>query len=217
MSKAAERAYEQIRKNIFSGKYQAGLHLTEEMLVGDIDVSRTPVREALRQLNSEHLVQFVPNHGTFVATWSQDDVDDIFHLRTMLEGYSTFRAAGRISDDAIRELEQYADEIESLSAKRNPENHAKMIGINHRFHTIIMEAANSDRINRMLSWLVEIPMILKTLEMYDDNDLVRSNYQHRELIDALRAKDGPWAQSVMESHLRAAHNVFIKRNNTISD
>jgi DNA-binding GntR family transcriptional regulator len=69
----------------------------------------------------------------------------------------------------------------------------------------------------MLSWLVEIPMILKTLEMYDDNDLVRSNYQHRELIDALRAKDGPWAQSVMEAHLRAAHNVFIKKVNTTSD
>jgi DNA-binding GntR family transcriptional regulator len=80
-----------------------------------------------------------------------------------------------------------------------------------------MQAASSERITRMLSWLVEIPMILKTLEMFNDEDLQRSNFHHRELITALTAKDGPWAQSVMESHLRAAHNIFIKRNNTISD
>ncbi len=217
MSKAAEHAYEQIRKHIISGKYHAGLHLTEEMLVGDIDVSRTPVREALRQLDSEHLVQFVPNHGAFVTTWSADDVDDIFYLRTMLEGYSTYRAADRITDDAIKELEQHADEIESLSTKRNPNNHAKMIESNHRFHTIIMQAASSERINRMLSWLVEIPMILKTLEMFDDADLQRSNYHHRELISALKARDGQWAQSVMESHLRAAHNVYVNKNSELPD
>lgn len=217
MSKATEHAYKQIRENILSGKYYAGLHLTEEMLVGDIDVSRTPVREALRQLNSEHLVQFVPNQGAFVTTWSEDDVDDIFSLRTMLEGYSTFRAAERISEESIKELEQYADEIESLSTTRNTESHAKMIELNHRFHTTILQAASSERINRMLSWLVEIPMILKTLEMFDDADLARSNYQHRELISALKNRDGQWAQSIMESHLRAAHNVYVNKNSDRSE
>ena len=217
MTKVVEHAYEQIRQHILSGKYAAGLHLTEEKLAEDIDVSRTPIRQALHRLNTEHLVKFIPNHGAFVSTWSRDDVNDIFYLRTMLEGYSALRAATRISEDSISELEQCADELEELSKNRTPDRYHAMIEINHRFHTIIMEAANSDRINRMLSWLVEIPMILKTLEMYDDNDVVRSNYQHRELIDALKAKDGPWAQSVMESHLRAAHNVFIKKDNTTSD
>jgi len=217
MTKAVERAYEQIRQRILSGKYAAGLHLTEEMLTEDIDVSRTPIREALRRLNTEHIVKFIPNHGTFVSTWSHDDVNDIFHLRTLLEGYSALRAATRISEDSISKLEQCASELETLSKNRTPDQHHVMIEINHRFHTIIMEAANSDRILRMLSWLVEIPMILKTLEMYDDADIARSNYQHRELIDALKAKDGPWAQSVMESHLRAAHNIFVKKNDMFSE
>lgn len=217
MTKAVERAYEQIRQHILSGKYATGLHLTEEMLAEDIDVSRTPIREALRRLNSEHFVKFIPNHGTFVSTWSHDDVNDIFQLRTMLEGYSASRAATRISEDSISQLEQCASELEVLSKNRTPDLHHAMIEINQRFHTIIMEAANSGRILRMLSWLVEIPMILKTLEMYDDADVARSNYQHRELIDALKAKDGPWAQSVMESHLRAAHNIFVKKNDIFSD
>ncbi len=69
----------------------------------------------------------------------------------------------------------------------------------------------------MLSWLVEMPMILKTLKMYDAGDIERSNYQHRELISALKAKDGRWAQSVMESHLRAAHNVYVQRNDDFSE
>ena len=217
MTKAVERAYEQIRLYILSGKYTSGLHLTEEMLAKDIDVSRTPVREALRRLNSEHLVKFIPNQGAFVTTWSHDDVDDIFQLRIMLEGYSAFRAASRITDESIKQLEQCASEIEALSINRTPEKNPAIIRINHRFHSIIMEAASSERIVRILSWLVEIPMILKTLELYDDADLSRSNYQHRELIDALKSRDGLWAQSVMESHLRAAHNIFVKRNNMFSD
>lgn len=212
MSKAAKHAYDHIRKNILLGKYPAGLHLTEEMLVDDISVSRTPIREALRQLDSENLVQFVPNHGTFVTTWLKDEVDDIFYLRAMLEGYSVFRAAKNISDDAINELEHCADKIESLSVKRSTAGHAKITQSNHRFHTIILQAANSERISRMLSWLIEIPMILKTLELFDDEDLKRSNAHHRELISALRARDGKWAQSVMESHLHAAHRVYISNN-----
>ena len=209
MSKASEQAYDWLRSRILSGEFVAGTHLKEERIAEDSNVSRTPVREALRRLSNEHYVKFIPNQGAFVTEWVDDDVDDIFELRAMLEGYSAFRAASRITEESIKELEFYADEIVKLSQHRNAENHRKIIDYNHRFHTIIINAANSERINKMLSWLVEIPMMLRTIYRYSDQDLERSNHHHHELITAFKASNGHWAQSVMESHLRAAHHVYV--------
>lgn len=209
MSKAADRAYDWIRDRILSGDYPAGTHLKEEYIAEDAEVSRTPVREALRRLSNEHFVKFLPNQGAFVSEWEDDDVDVIFELRAMLEGYSAYRAATRISDNAISELEKCAAEIEKLCEKHSLENHRKTIKYNHRFHSIIIEAASSDRINRMLSWLVEIPMMLRTIDRYNDQDVERSNHHHKELIEAFKARDANWARSIMESHLHAAHNTYV--------
>ncbi len=212
MSKAVQVAYEWIREQILSGRYPASSHLREEHIAEEAKVSRTPVREALRRLSNEHFVKFVPNQGAFVTKWEEDDVDVIFDLRAMLEGYSAYRAAMRIDDEAIAELEKCAIEIEKLCEKHSVENHRKTIEYNHRFHSIIIEAANSDRINRLLSWLVEIPMLLKTIDRYEDKDVERSNHHHRELIEAFKAHDPDWAKSVMESHLRAAHQRYIAKD-----
>ncbi len=80
MSNATEHAYVFVRRQILSGRYAAGSHLKEERIAQEADVSRTPVREALRRLNTEHLMKFVPNQGTFVVAWDDDDVDGIFAI-----------------------------------------------------------------------------------------------------------------------------------------
>lgn len=212
MSKATVVAYEWIREQILNGNYPASMHLREEHIAEQAKVSRTPVREALRRLGNEHFVKFVPNQGAFVTKWEKDDVDVIFDLRAMLEGYSAHRAATRISDESIDELEKCAIEMEKLCEKHSLANHRKSIEHNHRFHSIIIEAANNDRINRMLSWLVEIPMLLKTIDRYENKDVERSNHHHRDLIEAFKAGDAEWAKSVMESHLRAAHKRYIAKD-----
>lgn len=211
MVKAADRAYERIRRRIISGEYAAGSHLKEEQLAEETGVSRTPVREALRRLSAEQLVKFVANRGAYVATWTAEDVDDIFQLRAMLEGYAAARAASRITRAAIAELERHASEIERLTLDRSATSHCRMMELNHALHTIVIEAACSERLSVMLSWLVEIPIILKTIETYDAHDLERSNNHHRELIAALKANDAIWAQKVMEAHLYAAHQIYISR------
>ena len=211
MSNATERAYLFVREQILSGRYPAGSHLKEEHIAEQARVSRTPVREALRRLSNEHLVQFVTNQGAFVIAWDDDDVDGIFDIRIMLEGYSAYRAASRIDDEDIREMEICADEIEKLCKEHNKENHRKTIEYNHRLHSIIIEAAGSEHLRRLLASLVEIPMLLKTIDRYSDKDVERSNHHHRELIEAFKAGDGNWAKNVMESHLRAGHRIYVSR------
>jgi len=212
MSRAADKAYNWIRQRILAREYAAGAHLREEHIAEETGVSRTPVREALRRLSSEHLVQFVANRGAYVATWSTQDVDDIFKLRYMLEGYAANRAASRISPEQIERLEHYASELEALSRRPNSESKfANMAEHNQSFHKTIIEAAASERLKVLLSWLVEVPMLLRTYERFDDSAIERSNRHHREIITALKAKDADWAQKVMETHLHAAHRVFLSQ------
>lgn len=211
MATATDRAYEWVRERILSGEYAAGSHLKEERIAEEADVSRTPVREALRRLSNEHFVKFVPNQGAFVATWREDDVEVIFELRAMLEGYAAQRAAGRITPAQIEELAHCADEIERLCRHHSVENHRRSLEFNQRFHGIVAEAAGSERMKRILSWLVEIPLILRTMDRYSNIDVDRSNHHHRELVEAFRSRDGSWARSVMESHLRAARQVYLSR------
>ena len=83
--KAVEKAYAAVRDGIVSGKYAPGTRITEQEVAELAGVSRTPVREALRQLNVEGLLEFVPNQGAVVTSWSERELDEIFDLRAVLE------------------------------------------------------------------------------------------------------------------------------------
>lgn len=208
MSKVADLTYQGIRHRIISGDYAPGTHLKEEHVAEDIGASRTPVREALRRLNSEHLVQFVPNRGAYVASWSLGDVEEIYTLRALLEGQAAFRAATRIEPEKIDKLIDYINRIDELLAYEVVRDTSEILEANYQFHNTVLEASDSARLCKMLSWLVEIPVIVQTFEIYSDNDIARANHMHLELVDALKAKDPHWSQKVMEAHLSAAQRVF---------
>jgi len=213
MSKAADLAYEQIRNKIITGAYTAGAHLKEEEVAEEAGVSRTPVREALRRLDAEHLVKFVPYRGAYVASWSTADIEEIFILRAMFEGHAAYRAASRITPAAIAELEACADQIDAQLPGQTETQRLNILAANQRYHAIVLEAAHSERLNKALSWLVEIPIILRTFERYTERDLLRSNHHHREMIDAFRTRDERWAQNVMDTHLRAAFRRYVVHGN----
>lgn len=209
MSKAADLAYIRIRQRIIAGEYPAGAHLKEEQVAEETGVSRTPVREALRRLNTEHLVKFVPNRGAYVTSWSTEDIEEIFTLRALLEGHAAARAATRITKTEITELAMCVEEIDRQLPGQIERERLAILGANHRFHSIVLGAAHSERLTKAMSWLVEIPLILRTFERYAPKDLERSNTHHRELIDAFSCKDPRWARSVMDTHLRSAFRLYV--------
>jgi DNA-binding transcriptional regulator YhcF (GntR family) len=104
VSRASDRAYEAIRSMILSGELPAGAQLAEEALAERCGVSRTPVREALRRLESDLLVTRTDTQRSFVADWSIDDVADAFELRAVLEGKAARRAAERMTDAALARI-----------------------------------------------------------------------------------------------------------------
>jgi len=186
-------------------------HLKEELVAHDTGASRTPVREALQRLNAEQLVVFEPNRSAYVTSWSLEDVEEIYTLRTVLEGQAAFQAATRIAKNKITILVECAYRIDQLLIDAHDRQSIKIFEANHRFHNTILEASHSERLSKMLSWLVEIPMTLQTFEKYSDRGFERSNHHHRELIDTFKSRDLHWAQKVMETHLSAAQRLFAFR------
>ena len=210
MSKAADRAYEWVRERIAAGKYPSGFHLREEHIASQAGLSRTPVREALRRLSAEHFVEFVPNRGAYVSTWTKDDVDDILSLRCMLEAYAARRAATRISGTQLNSLENTVASLEKFSPSVAGDAYfAKMAKCNRSFHNAVISAAASAPLNALLAPLVVAPALLLTYERGALQSLAQTIGHYREIIAALEARDQDWAQTAMETHLHAARRACL--------
>ena len=207
MSRASDTAYNKIRGHLLSGEVSPGEQLTEESLAETTGVSRTPVRDAVRRLESEMLLVRNESKRIFVADWSRDDIDEMFTLRQMLEGHAAERAAQRITQEQIDHLEEVNRELREAVELAEPDV-ASFLNANRIFHEIITDAAQSPRLKQVLAMLVETPVVLRTARNYSINNLQQSARDHDELISAFRAADAGWARAVMGSHLRRAFHTF---------
>ena len=198
----ADRAYAWIRDRIFAGQFAPRAHLKEEELARRIGVSRSPVRDALRRLAGEGMVVAERERGTYVKEFSRAEIDEIFQLRAALEAYAAAQAAQRMDAPTLERVETLARKMESVR-KGGADAFARFSALNNDFHRTILAAANSPRLESLLDPLLSIPVFL--LKHYnwrpDQVDIERSNREHRELIDALRARDAVWARTRMHAHI----------------
>ncbi len=208
MQDAVEAAYQEIRTGIRLGRYERGQHLVGEELAARIGVSRTPVREALRRLHGEGLVELTSNRGARVVGWTQADLREVFSLRVLLESYAAEQATSRLSEIEIDEIEAIADELHGLAVSRPPDFAPRFLAGNARLHGIIVEASGNRRLAAMLASIVEASLSVHALMSYGDEDLLRSTGHHRELAAAFRARDANWAAAVARSHLLSAMNAI---------
>lgn len=207
MSTAADTAYDKIRSHLLGAKVRPGERLTEEHLAQIAGVSRTPVREAVQRLERELLLMRTPSNRIVVPDWGADEIDEMFTLRQMIEGHAAERAATRLSDQQIDELERINSALHEAVALEKPDV-ARFLDANRLFHEAVTQAAQSPRLGQILAMLVEQPVVLHTAREYSVDDLKQSARDHDELIAAFRARDPRWARAVMGSHLRRAFHVF---------
>lgn len=213
MTHAADRAYAALRGGILDGRYAFGARLGEIEVAAELGLSRTPVREALRRLGSEGLVELLPNRGARVRTWTAQDLEETYELRAVLEGLGARRAAGRIDAATLDELAALADEMVGVDPSlghRPPGDFDDLAALNARFHALIVGASGSAQLASTLAGLVQLPLVMRTYRRYTPAALARSHAHHHEIVDALRAGDGAWAESVMRSHVLAARAVLIE-------
>lgn len=209
MARAQDRVYDSIRRRILEGFYEAGAHLVESELALELEASRTPVRGALQRLATEGLVDFAPNKGARVAQWSDEEIEQIFELRALLESHGAMKATPNISEEDIEELSELASHMESLVEEKPPgRDYGKIALLNNEFHAVILRAAGSEKLSALLSSLVHIPLIHQTFRQYTPEALARSFVHHRELIAAFEQRDPLWAESIMRGHILAGRVVL---------
>jgi DNA-binding GntR family transcriptional regulator len=189
------------------GRYPAGARLKEEELTEACGASRTPVRDALRRLAAEGLVSFTPHHGAQVTAIGENELEEIYALRAMIEGHAAGRAARRMTDLEIARLKELAAEMEQLVAEGAETLPTRFAEANSQFHKIILTAAMSPRLSAMAALVIETPLMLRTFVRYSSAEIQRSLRHHRELIAAIEAGNSNWATSVMRSHVYAASHV----------
>ncbi|WP_046470074.1 GntR family transcriptional regulator [Allosalinactinospora lopnorensis] len=201
MSQAAIRAYQDLRSEILAGVHPAGQRLREEQLAATMGLSRTPIREALRRLQADGLVELAPHKGAHVVGWSEDDLEEIFELRVILEGQAARRAAQR-NDLDISALRVLCDAMEAQLETLHDHAYDEITRLNMEFHRAIHR--NGGRLlPDLLARVIEVPIVRRTFHEYTSTELHRSFAQHRELVEAIATGDSEWAQSVMHAHLRA--------------
>ncbi|MCO1581135.1 GntR family transcriptional regulator [Crossiella sp. SN42] len=210
MALAAEKAYQTLRAGILDGTYEPTERLGEVDLAEGLGLSRTPVREALRRLEVEGLVELEPHRGARVAQWTRADVEELYDLRMLLESFLARRAASRISQTALARLAQLRDAMVAAAAPGPGQDLARVAEANCEFHAIIGAAAASPRVLTMLTTVIEMPLVLRTFHRYQPAELARSLSHHRELVDALTEGDPDWAEAVMRAHVLAAKRVLLR-------
>jgi DNA-binding GntR family transcriptional regulator len=178
-------------------------------------VSRTPVRTALGRLAAEDLIELHRNQGARVKEWPADDVDDLFALRTLLEGYAAARAAQHITLNQLGKLAFSIEEMDAVLAGQKPlaVKTREFLRLNTVVHNCVWEASGSARLQSILGRLVEQALQVRTARTYDLERIAESHHHHQELLQALQARDEVWAESIMRSHIRAAKvSLFMHPN-----
>jgi len=214
-SAASEQAYNQIRQDIISGVLVEHERLTEQALAKRIGLSRTPVREAIKRLIHEGFIENESGYSTRVASFSVDEAEQIFQLRTMLEGYAIRRAATMATDKQILTLRTLATRMSELTPPSSADGYSEISRANEQFHRTIAEAANSTRLIALISVAVDVGLVARTYRLYSEPALLRSCQHHHEMVDAIEAHSPDWAESVMTSHLLAAQATTANAQSTI--
>jgi DNA-binding GntR family transcriptional regulator len=203
---AVDRAMENLRGRILAGEFAGGERLGEVELATELGMSRTPVRQALLRLAGEGLVEVAPNRGARVIVRSERELEHVFELRARLEGLAARQSAERVTDEQIEMLEALAQEIGVYTEKRDM---AVVTELNTRFHRTLIEISNSATLATSVAGLMHASVMARTQSSFDDAAHRRSVAHHIEIVAALRAHDGEWAESVMHSHLLSARASLL--------
>jgi len=202
-----------LRDLILAGALAAGSKLGEAELATRLDVSRTPVREALSRLAAEGLVEIVPNRGARVARWTDDDLQQIFELRLRLEPYAVGLAVPRLSDSDLDELDDLAHRMQNLGKPGRAQDLDGIVQLNRQFHrTLINRAANPAPASSLLA-VTHASVVNQNFHNYSSAALARSLAHHVEIVAAARAGNAEWANSVMRSHLYNARATMLPAAN----
>lgn len=203
------RVFHKIREDILRGRYKQNEALIELKISDELGVSRTPVREAIRQLELEGLVTSIPNKGAVVTGINSKDIEDIYIIRSLIEGLSAKWAAQNITQDQIEELE----EIIFLSEFHLSKNHLEQLyELDNRFHEKLYDISNSKILRHVLSDFHHYVQRVRKASLSSYERAEKSINEHKNILEAIKAGDYQKVEALTNEHIiNTSKNVADKK------
>lgn len=209
LSATAHKAYEAIREQIENQTLSPNDRIIEADLSRELQMSRTPVREALRKLVDERWLEYLPNRGMRVRVWNVKDIQDNFQIRQLLECEAAAMAATHIEASEIEKLNMTNEQLRSI-AKFHTQQDAieRMTALNLDFHRGVWQASCNRILAEILQHNVNVPTMFNTYRHFDEHMLHDSLDEHNQMISVFKKRDAPAARALMRNHLQRASDVF---------
>ncbi|HET7799101.1 MAG TPA: GntR family transcriptional regulator [Humibacillus xanthopallidus] len=202
---ASERAYTALLSRISAGEILAGERLFEQSLAEALGVSRTPVRDALKRLAAEGLVDIEPYRGAQVVSFTPEDVAALYAMRAEFEPVAARLAVPAMSDADVERLAELAEQMERIVTEQG--DAGGLTALNNSFHAIFVEGSGNRHLSVALKALFRPAVVTRTFRQYNQRALQRSMQHHAELVEAASARDGEWAEAVMRAHILSARHA----------
>jgi DNA-binding GntR family transcriptional regulator len=195
-----EKAYEFLKSSILSGRFNPGERLTEEHLAKELGMSRTPIREALHKLETEGLIKPLASRGFVASQDSKDDIEELFEIRAVLEGYALRVICDRITDSVLERLEETVQNAEAALRGQNLDD---VFQWNTRFHDTLHELLTDKHrlYHQMVTMRQYVLRYRKNTLQYPDGG-ERTVDGHRKILLALRLRDPDLCERVMREHIQ---------------
>lgn len=197
-------AYRQLLQDIRTGALLPGARLRETELADRFGISRTPVREAIRQLEADGLVAHIPRQGATIRVLDYPEVMELYEMRTVLEGTAARLAARAASEMELDELVALNTELAAAT------NTATAYELNRQFHMTLLDAAKNRYLVKSVNALQKTLLILGPTTLIEPLRAADAVTEHEAVLLALRDRDGPRAEAAMRQHIEAAHRVRLR-------
>lgn len=192
-----EQIVSSLRESIVKGELQSGQKLTEPELAEKLGISRTPIREAFRQLESEGFLTVIPRRGAVVSSITRKEIEDFYEIKSLLEGYAARVAAERITKKDIDKLKKINEQLEVLTEGDDVEAFFRK---NNEFHNTFIALCGNEKLMELRGDLVQKFLRFRLQALAVPGRLMESVKQHRIIIKALIKKDGRLAEAIVIEH-----------------
>jgi len=217
VGRPTDDVYMTLKTDIMHGRLAPGAHLVEETIGQQFNVSRTPIRNAIKRLEDEGLVFVESRRGAFVASWTSADAAEVMAIRSMLEAQAAALAAERRTPEDLEYLAGICDKMEGVEETRAADFRDRMAHYNHEFHIGILQVARSPRLFNICKNLTLAPLMSGSFQAYDEHHLHRSLWDHRAILTSIRLQDEESARAMMAAHLRITYQFMSNRDNSTDD
>lgn len=204
----ADEIAEILRGRIIAGEYLMGERLIENQIAKELKVSRTPVRDAMKQLLKEQLIEYVPNKGCFAKGFDRNDMRDIYAVRVAVEQLAVIWAIRNKTDQNIEELRHQLDVMSFYTTQKSYE---KLLQANEDFHNMIFQMTGSRFIVQALRSYQDYVHLARKATLSKDDNLLEVYREHEEIFKAIEAGDEEYAKAKIEEHLEGSAKRAAER------